>query len=130
MSEILVHEVRNGKGPAEVRVDARNTLVQDPREFVSTFPSSPDTRVAFLKQLRAAATAGEISFLKYWRVAAEMDQKTLAERAGMSQPEIARAERVGQTSTMQGKTLRRLATALRVPIEFILAPEESARRRR
>jgi hypothetical protein len=35
----------------------------------------------------------------------------------MTQPEISRAERLGQVSRMKGETLRRIARALRVCID-------------
>jgi DNA-binding Xre family transcriptional regulator len=46
-----------------------------------------------------------------------MDQVDLAARAGMTQPEISRAERLGQVPRMKGETLRRIARALQVQID-------------
>lgn len=46
-----------------------------------------------------------------------MDQVELAARAGMTQPEISRAERLGQVARMKGETLKRIARALQVRID-------------
>jgi len=46
-----------------------------------------------------------------------MDQAELASRAGMTQPEISRAERPGQVARMKGETLRRVAQALQIRID-------------
>jgi DNA-binding Xre family transcriptional regulator len=67
-----------------------------------------------------AAREGKISKLRAWRVLRNLDQSELARRAGMTQPEVSRAERLGQTKKMKGETLERLAGALHIAIEELL----------
>jgi DNA-binding Xre family transcriptional regulator len=46
-----------------------------------------------------------------------MDQVELALKTSMTQPEISRAERLGQVNRMKGGTLKRIAQALQVRID-------------
>jgi len=46
-----------------------------------------------------------------------MDQVELALKTSMTQPEISRAERLGQVNRMKGATLKRIAEALQVRID-------------
>jgi DNA-binding Xre family transcriptional regulator len=69
------------------------------------------------QQYLLAATQGKISKIRAYRVFRRMDQVDLASRAGMTQPEISRAERLGQVRRMKGETLRRIARALQVRID-------------
>ena len=69
------------------------------------------------QQYLVAAAQGKISKIRAYRVLRRMDQVELAARAGMTQPEISRAERLGQVPRMKGETLRRIANALQVRID-------------
>jgi DNA-binding Xre family transcriptional regulator len=69
------------------------------------------------QQYLLAAAQGKISKIRAYRVFRRMDQVDLAARAGMTQPEISRAERLGQVPRMKGETLRRIARALQVQID-------------
>jgi DNA-binding Xre family transcriptional regulator len=69
------------------------------------------------QQYLLAAARGKISKIRAYRVSRRMDQVDLAARAGMTQPEISRAERLGQVPRMKGETLRRIASALQVRID-------------
>ena len=69
------------------------------------------------QQYLLAAAHGKISKIRAYRVLRRMDQVELAARAGMTQPEISRAERLGQVARMKGETLRRIARALQVRID-------------
>jgi DNA-binding Xre family transcriptional regulator len=71
-------------------------------------------------QYFAAAERGEISRIRAWRIVRGLDQATLALRADMTQPEVSRAERLGQAAKMKGETLKRLARALQVGIDDLL----------
>jgi transcriptional regulator with XRE-family HTH domain len=64
-----------------------------------------------------AAERGEISKIRAWRILRGLDQKALALRANMTQPEISRAERLDQVTRMKGETLKRLADALQVRVD-------------
>lgn len=68
-------------------------------------------------QYLLAAMSGSISKIRGYRVFRKMDQAELAARAGMTQPEISRAERVGQVNRMKGATLKRIAEALQVRVD-------------
>lgn len=69
------------------------------------------------QQYLLAAKQGRISKIRAYRILLRMDQVELAARAGMTQPEISRAERLGQVARMKGETLRRIARALQVRID-------------
>jgi DNA-binding Xre family transcriptional regulator len=69
------------------------------------------------RQYLLAAKQGKISKIRAYRIFLRMDQVDLAARAGMTQPEISRAERLGQVPRMKGETLRRIANALQVRID-------------
>jgi DNA-binding Xre family transcriptional regulator len=79
-----------------------------------------EVKTSIQKQYFDAAEKGQISYLKAWRIMRGFDQTTLAARAGMTQPEISRAERPGQALKMKGETLLRIAQALNVRIEDLL----------
>lgn len=68
-------------------------------------------------QYLLAAMSGRISKIRGYRVFRNMDQAELATRAGMTQPEISRAERPGQVNRMKGATLKRIADALQVRVD-------------
>ncbi|MDQ5858130.1 MAG: helix-turn-helix domain-containing protein [Acidobacteriota bacterium] len=76
-----------------------------------------EIRAAIQHQYLIAAKRGEISKIRAWRVVRGLDQAELASRAGMTQPEISRAERPGQVGRMKGETLRRVAQALQIRID-------------
>jgi DNA-binding Xre family transcriptional regulator len=76
-----------------------------------------EIRAAIQHQYLIAAEKGEISKIRAWRVVRGLDQAELASRAGMTQPEISRAERPGQVARMKGETLRRVAQALQIRID-------------
>jgi DNA-binding Xre family transcriptional regulator len=69
------------------------------------------------QQYLLAAKQGKISKIRAYRIMRRLDQVELAALVGMTQPEISRAERLGQVSRMKGETLRRIARALRVCID-------------
>ncbi|HEY3203350.1 MAG TPA: helix-turn-helix transcriptional regulator [Thermoanaerobaculia bacterium] len=78
---------------------------------------SHEVKASIQNQYFVAAEEGKISKIRAWRIMRGMDQGALAARAGMTQPEISRAERVGQTPRMKGETLKRIADALQVRID-------------
>lgn len=94
-----------------------------PHEVVVTQQEASDEqlRTSIEKSIRQqyllAAAQGKISKIRAYRVFHRMDQVELAARAGMTQPEISRAERLGQVPRMKGETLRRIASALQVRID-------------
>ena len=69
------------------------------------------------QQYLLAGAEGRISKIRAYRIFRRMDQVELATRAGMTQPEISRAERPGQVPRMKGETLRRIARALQVRVD-------------
>ena len=79
-----------------------------------------EVKVSIQSQYFAAAERGEISRIRAWRIVRGLDQATLALRAHMTQPEVSRAERLGQAAKMKGETLKRLARALQVGIDDLL----------
>ncbi len=78
---------------------------------------SQQIKASIQTQYLLAAEQGKISKIKAWRIARGLDQETLAQRANMTQPEVSRAERLGQVGKMKGETLRRIAQALQVRID-------------
>jgi DNA-binding Xre family transcriptional regulator len=104
------------------------TLVGDHLNEATSSPTSviPESRTELFRQeVRAsiqnqyflAAERGEISKIRGWRIVRGMDQIELASKSSMTQPEISRAERVGQVNRMKGATLKRIAEALQVRID-------------
>jgi len=104
------------------------TLVGDQFHETTSSPSSaiPEPRTELFRQeIRAsiqnqyliAAERGEISKIRGWRIVRGMDQVELALKTSMTQPEISRAERLGQVNRMKGATLKRIAQALQVRID-------------
>jgi DNA-binding Xre family transcriptional regulator len=105
-----------------------NTGVALPSESEATSPAvrvvhqapglrAQQVRFEIQRQYFESAERGEISKVRAWRVLRGMDQSELASRAGMTQPEVSRAERIGQALRMKGETLRRIARALNVPVD-------------
>lgn len=76
-----------------------------------------EVKASIQRQYLIAAERGEISKIRAWRVLRGLDQNQLGTRAGMTQPEISRAERVGQVRKMKGETLLRIAHALQVSVD-------------
>lgn len=76
-----------------------------------------EVKASIQRQYLIAAEKGEISKIRAWRVLRGLDQSQLARRAEMTQPEVSRAERVGQVRKMKGETLLRIALALQVSID-------------
>lgn len=76
-----------------------------------------EVRASIQSQYFLAAERGEISKIRGWRIVRGMDQIELAVKSGMTQPEISRAERLGQVNRMKGATLKRIAQALQVHID-------------
>jgi DNA-binding Xre family transcriptional regulator len=63
--------------------------------------------------------AGKVNPIRGWRILKGMDQKTLVELTGISQPNLSRLEKAG-ASTPTVATLRKIASALNVPIEDLI----------
>lgn len=76
-----------------------------------------EVRASIQNQYLIAAERGEISKIRGWRIVRGMDQVELALKTNMTQPEISRAERVGQVNRMKGATLKRIAEALQVRVD-------------
>lgn len=76
-----------------------------------------EVRASIQNQYFLAAERGEISKIRGWRIVRGLDQIELASRSSMTQPEISRAERLGQVNRMKGATLKRIAQALHVRID-------------
>ena len=76
-----------------------------------------EVRASIQNQYFLAAERGEISKIRGWRIVRGMDQVELASKSSMTQPEISRAERLGQVNRMKGATLKRIAEALQVRID-------------
>lgn len=91
--------------PPELVLPARGTAV------------AHQVRASIQNQFFVAADQGRVSKIRAWRIMRGLDQTTLALRTNMSQPEISRAERLGQVNRMKGDTLRRIAQALQVRID-------------
>jgi DNA-binding Xre family transcriptional regulator len=111
-----------------LRMTVRGSGVAEPVVPESSSPSSvvvspnakllaQEVKASIQNQYFAAAERGEISRVKAWRIVRGFDQATLAARTGMTQPEISRAERLGQISRMKGETLMRIARALQIRID-------------
>jgi DNA-binding Xre family transcriptional regulator len=76
-----------------------------------------EVKASIQNQYLIAAEKGQISKIRAWRIVRGLDQSALAARANMTQPEISRAERLGQVAKMKGETLRRIAQALQIRID-------------
>jgi DNA-binding XRE family transcriptional regulator len=61
---------------------------------------------------------GKMSKIKYYRLINGIDQRTLAEKLGTSQPNISRIERVGYNVPI--KTLKKLAEIFKVKMEALI----------
>lgn len=107
---------------------AKSTIVDTTTETTSSPPEvvvqpsktaflAHEIRTSIQNQYLVAAEKGQISKIKAWRVVRGLDQMSLASKARMTQPEISRAERLGQANKMKGETLRRLANALQVRVD-------------
>jgi hypothetical protein len=113
-------EPRTGAG-----VRARIESATDPAEsgdsvVVLRVHRGQQVKAAILADYFRAAQRGRISFIRYYRVRAGLDQVELGRLAKMTQPEIARAERPGQARNMKGFTLKKLATALGGRVDELL----------
>lgn len=106
----------------EIRATWLPVGTSSPLDSVEELRSSlaQEVRASIQGQFLSAAMAGEISKIRAWRVMRGLDQAELAARAGMSQPEVSRAERLGQAKRMKGETLQRIAQALHVRIDDLL----------
>lgn len=84
------------------------------------FPDMPDQELfdVFKADIAEEMASGQISRIKYHRLLARMTQADLAERTGMRQANIARAESVNHTPNQN--TLRRIAAALGVEVKELV----------
>ena len=104
------------------RIEGLQETPSSPLQLLIVPPHSDQQKRASIQasirnQYLLAAMGGRISKIRGYRVFRKMDQAELAARAGMTQPEISRAERVGQVNRMKGATLKRIAEALQVRID-------------
>ncbi len=99
--------------------ESRLTIVGPHVVMSQLAPSEDEMRASYLRQYRLAAERGEISFVKYWRLVREMDRATLASLADLCIKDVEEVEKPGGPSRVSDDTLRGLAHALRVPIEFL-----------
>ena len=96
------------------------------KEFVITSLETSDQQKkasiqeSIRNQYLLAALHGRISKIRAYRVRRGLDQTELATLAGMTQPEISRAERLGQAGRMKAATLQRIARALNVRVDDLL----------
>jgi len=79
-----------------------------------------EIKASIWHQYFLAAEKGQISRIRAWRIVRGLDQAELARRAGMTQPEISRAERPGRVARMKVETLRRIAKGLHVSVDDLL----------
>lgn len=103
-----------GKGLLEATSSPVYSVTVSPRNDEQVKASVQES---IRNQYLLAAMSGRISKIRGYRVFRNMDQAELAARAGMTQPEISRAERAGQVTRMKGATLKRIAEALQVRID-------------
>jgi DNA-binding XRE family transcriptional regulator len=94
-------------------------------DMVAKVTSTPEGEKAWdeaRKELNAKwqsqMEAGAISRVKYYRLMNRMDQKTLAEKLGMAQPNISRIERPGYNVPVV--TLKKLAKIFNVKMEDLI----------
>jgi DNA-binding Xre family transcriptional regulator len=104
------------------RIEGLQETPSSPAQLLIVPPHSDQQKRAYIQesirnQYLLAALSGRISKIRGYRVFRRMDQAELAARAGMTQPEISRAERLGQVNRMKGATLKRIAQALQVRID-------------
>lgn len=62
-----------------------------------------------------ATLLGDVSMIRAWREYFNLTQQELAERAGMSQPALARVEKIDTKPRMT--TLKKLAAAMDISVE-------------
>lgn len=89
-------------------------------ESSTNVTSREEMRSSYLRQYRRAAEKGEVSFAKYWRLVRELDRVALAEVSGLTAEVIEEAERGGGPARLDRQSLLALASALRVPPEFLV----------
>lgn len=108
------------------RVEGLTEAPSSPRELVITSLEISDRqkKASIQESIRTqyllAAAHGRISRIRALRVHRRLDQIELARLAGMTQPEISRAERLGQAGRMKAATLQRIARALNVRVDDLL----------
>lgn len=71
------------------------------------------------EEWRTQMEKGTISKVKFYRLLSGIDQKTLAKKLGMAQPNISRIERPGYN--VPAATLRKLAKIFKVKMEDLVA---------
>lgn len=104
------------------RIEGLLEATGSPVYRVTVSPQNDEQKKASIQesirnQYLLAAMSGRISKIRGYRVSRNMDQAELAARAGMTQPEVSRAERLGQVNRMKGATLKRIARALQVRVD-------------
>ncbi|MGH9365229.1 MAG: helix-turn-helix domain-containing protein [Thermoanaerobaculia bacterium] len=104
-----------GVGLAEFTASPPELIVEPNANLLSQ-----EIKASIQNQYLVAADEGRISKIRAWRIMRGLDQVSLAARTNMTQPEISRAERLGQAAKMRGETLRRIAEALQVRIDDLL----------
>jgi DNA-binding Xre family transcriptional regulator len=102
----------HGEGLEEATTSPPELVVEPNADLLSQ-----QVKASIQTQYLIAAERGQISKIKAWRIMRGFDQASLAARANMTQPEVSRAERLGQVAKMKGETLRRIAQALQVRID-------------
>ena len=104
------------------RIEGLPETPSSPVHRITVWPQNDQQKKASIQesirnQYLLAGMSGRISKIRGYRVYRNMDQGALAARAGMTQPEISRAERPGQVNRMKGATLKRIAEALQVRVD-------------
>ena len=108
------------------RIVGLTETTSSPRDLVITSLEISDKQKkaaiqdSIRNQYLLAAEQGRISRIRAFRVHRRLDQVELARLAGMTQPEISRAERLGQAGRMKAATLQRIARALNVRVDDLL----------
>ena len=75
--------------------------------------NSNDTRLPHI--IVKATLLGDVSLIRAWREYFELTQQVLADRTGLSQPALARLEKVGANPRVS--TLKKLAAAMGITVE-------------
>ena len=95
------------------------------KKIVGEFTSTPEGKQAWERawqerfdEWQALVIEGKMSKIKYHRLTKGMDQKTLAEKLGMAQPNISRIERPGYN--VPTGTVKKLAKVLGVKVEDLI----------
>lgn len=69
-------------------------------------------------EIRLAIESGELNPIRGWRMIRGMDQKELARRTGLKQPNISRMEKLGAVAAVP--SLKKIANALQISIEELI----------